>query len=127
MAKVMPHTDKTGSPHPNSYWRIIEIKINLLTGEGYFIFAGYHSKAARNSGKPPFAIKEPYEVRGDEFLDYYAKQIAGTMNLMQIGYDLAMKRKEPTGVILQPNTPENPEPNPVQESKSFFDGAADDN
>jgi hypothetical protein len=129
MAKKMAYTDKTGTPHPESYWRIVRIIVDVLNGEGFFQFAGYHDKAARDGGKPPFEVREPYEVRGSEFLAYYAKQISGEMNLMQIGYDVAMKRKELTGRMIAPSTPENPTPNeednPVPEYASFFAEASD--
>lgn len=119
MAKVMAFTDPTGTDHPGCYWRIVQLNMSVADRSVSVQLYGYHTKAARKTGKRPIdgAIKT-YSVTGDAFDALMAAHLApGGKNIMKMAYEdvVNVTKDAPAPTAEDPNA-----------KKGFFDGAADD-
>jgi hypothetical protein len=78
---------------PETYWRITEIRIGLISSHANCYFTGYKDKAARDAGKQSIGVKE-YAVNGEEFKKFYVKMMDKELNLAEVFYSIAKTRKE---------------------------------
>lgn len=112
------YIDSRGVSYNSSYWRLIQIDVNLVTKKANFLFAGYKDQDARLAGKDVIGTKN-YFINDDTKFDYYfAKHMAENLNLMQIGYMIATETVEHIG-----DTMEDGVLTPIL--KTFFEGAED--
>lgn len=110
MAKQMALTDQFGANHPNAYFRVVQVNIGVDGRSAQVVFNGYHNKAARNEGKPPF-MQKVYDVQGGRFDRLLAEVLEGKKNVVALSYQVAKETSD--------DVPED--------QRGFFDTATDDN
>jgi hypothetical protein len=95
MAKILDFNGGSNQPDIDaSYWRIGDIHVAIDQGFAEFRFDCYKNKAARQAGAVPILTRS-FIANGQEFADGMAAETAGTKNLRQIGYELAMSHLSP--------------------------------
>lgn len=119
MAKILTYSDSRGVTYNASYWRLGKVEVDLARKYSNFTFYGYKDKEARNSNKEIISSKTFSVTNPTEFDTYYAQYVAGTINLLSLGYHLANTQTFVVGSvdvdgILTPVL------------RTFFDGAEDD-
>lgn len=93
MAFELNYTSETGANFAQSYWKITKVEIDIIDKQIIYTFSGYKDKDAATNDKRPVAYRT-YRIDRAQNKDYKFTEIfkaidAGTMNLMQVGYNLA--------------------------------------
>lgn len=114
MAKQMPYDDAFGNHYDTSYWRLVQLTINIADAVATVTFYGYKDKASREANRRSIGSKS-YTLSDDSFNAMMAEHLkAGGPNIMQLAYKIATDSKD---VVTDPEDP--------SKNKSFFDGARD--
>lgn len=66
MGFIKKHTDERDVTYPESYWRVVNINIDVKHKSANFTFEGHKDKAARDNNKVSVSSKS-YSINGDEF------------------------------------------------------------
>ena len=89
MAKQMEFTDSYGNIYPASYWRLVQINIDIADKSALILFFGYKDDVARQSKKTHFSQKL-YELYGDKVAEYFGVKVLDVSNPMKQAYRLAV-------------------------------------
>jgi hypothetical protein len=69
MALVKAYTDASGTEHPASYWRAVQLNIGSLDGSLHCVFYGWRDASAHADGLRPLAdAARSYTLTGGDFL-----------------------------------------------------------
>jgi hypothetical protein len=112
MAIVMSFQTNDGVEHPESYWRIVFVRLDIDAMEAFVSFSGYHTAATR-VGKKAIIGRKEYMVTGQEFLTYFGIPIlSGSGNPLGNTYMLARATHDtPDGTFVPPEgQPDAPAP-----------------
>lgn len=106
MGKQMLYTGPDDTPHPESYWRPVQVNLNF-DGSGNVTFLGYHDIAARENKAEPIGSKIYSISDSGKFNTYFSAAVL-KQNKDPVGqsYQMAMDTLDTAG-------------------QSFFKGAQD--
>jgi hypothetical protein len=122
MAKQMAYTHPNGTEYPQSYWRIVELHVNVPDRHAEFKFYGYKDQAAREQAREPIGEKSIHIV-GDDFDTNYTEVTLKAKNPQEVGYDYATQFKDiHEDVLVNQGTPDEMI---VKQPRSFFRDSID--
>lgn len=98
MAFIKPdYTDDAGVTHTNSYWRAVDVFINIIDLAASTHIYGYKDEAAFNSKKNNIGSKF-YTVTGQAFIDMMTNyQTGGGGDVFELAYQVAKATKDQDG------------------------------
>jgi hypothetical protein len=99
MAFELKFEDQFGNVHEKSYWRLVEVAINIPNKSASFIFGGYENELARKVGGCDFVGVKQYVVLGEKF-DWMWNEITNTQDAAGLGsvvYGQARRTKDIKG------------------------------
>jgi hypothetical protein len=112
VAKVMTFTDAAGNTYQTSYWRVVQINIDVVNRSATIILCAYRDATARRQNKAPVDTRT-YFVNDAQFDDLMANSDA--RKFVSLAY---------SGVV---NVVKDiPDPNKPGQFTNFFAGATDD-
>lgn len=120
MGKRLNFTSPDGAPHPQSFWCLDRMLLEISDRALRLRFIGYHDAASYDADRQPVAgaVKE-YLISGQAFTDATGLPTQGvavpiSVEVLRLAWAVALNEKE---IVPDPAHPDN--------KVSFFDGAVD--
>jgi hypothetical protein len=101
MGKTMPYTSPDGAQHPNSFWCLSGLNVQIDTNRLELTFVGYHDTASYNADKQPVAgAVKSYSILGfNDFHGVIDRPILSSLlpiggNILAMGWQVTLETKD---------------------------------